>query len=90
MSFLKRFANRGDSQSAATSDQSGGGCGKERKASGSGASGSGGRERKSSSDSKFGTGERKKSVFSKINEDWNNFLRDIGSASTMNQHENVM
>ena len=53
-------------------------------------SSAGGRERRVSSESKCSTSDRKKSVFSKINEDWNNFLRDIGSASTMNQHENVM
>ena len=38
--------------------------------------------------SRFGSADRRKSVFSKINEDWNNFLKDIGATSTMNNQEN--
>ena len=33
---------------------------------------------------------RRKSVFRKINEDWNTFLKEIGSASTMNAVENQL
>ena len=33
---------------------------------------------------------KRKSVLTKINEDWNNFLKDIGSASTMNPGEDQL
>ena len=95
MSFLRRFSKSdqgsgGDDSAGNKSPSVAGGREGNLSSSGEGSSTrTGGRHRRISSDSK-GTGERKKSVFSKINDDWNNFLRDIGTASTMNAKEIVM